>query len=223
MVTDTSQSPERLPSRLPLEPVEAIGIGIASWKRLWRLSFGTNIIQGILNIGLVVAVVVLATRPPNIQDFTVNDQGQIDRLIPLREPMLGDSAVLTFAQRAMEDSFSLGFANYRLDMQRARKFYTGTGWQGYLSALRSSHDLLAVRRRQLDMAIVVSGPPTVVHQAMQANGRYGWVVQMPIHLVFAGDGERNASAWTLVIHLQRRSSVENPYGIGIVHFRMVSA
>jgi intracellular multiplication protein IcmL len=223
MATDTKPTPERLPRNLPVEPVEVIGIGIAAWKRLWRLSFGTNIVQGVLNVGLIVAVVILASRPPIIQDYTVNDQGQLERVIPLPDPMLGDSAVLTFAQRAVEDSFSLGFANYRLDMQRARKFYTESGWDGYLAALRRSRDLLAIRRRQLDMSIIVSGPPTVTHQGEQSNGRYGWEVQMPVRLVFSGDGERNSTAWILVIHLQRRSNVENPYGIGIVHFRMVSA
>ena len=222
--TANPQAPaDRLPAKLTVEPVELIGIGIASWKRLWRLSFGTNIVQGIVNIGLVIAVVVVASQPPVVKFVAVNAEGGETPLITTNKPMMGDAAVLTFAQRAVEDSFSLGFANYRLDMQRARKFYSDAGWNGYLEALHKSHDLLAVRRRQLDMTVVVSGPPTVVKQGVQANGRYGWIVQMPVRLVFEGDGERSANDWIMVIHLQRRSNLTNPYGIAIQHFHMLSA
>ena len=214
---------DRLPAKLTIEPVELIGIGIAGWKRLWRLSFGTNIVQGVVNIGLIIAVVVLANQPPIVRFVAVNAEGGETPLITTNKPMMGDAAVLTFAQRAVEDSFSLGFANYRLDMQRARKFYSDAGWKGYLEALHQSHDLLAVRRRQLDMTVVVSGPPTVVRQGVQANGRYGWIVQMPVRLIFAGDGERSANDWIMVIHLQRQSNLTHPYGIAIEHFRMSSA
>ena len=65
--------------------------------------------------------------------------------------------------------------------------------------------------------------PTVVKQGVQANGRYGWIVQMPVRLVFEGDGERSANDWIMVIHLQRRSNLTNPYGIAIQHFHMLSA
>lgn len=212
---------QRLPAKLSVEPVEAIGIGIAAWKRLWRLSFGTNIVQGVVNIGLIVAVVILANQPPIVRFVATNTEGGVIPLVTMNHAMLGDAAVLTFAQRAMEDSFSLGFANYRLEMQRARKFYSAAGWQGYLEALRKSHDLLAVRRRQLDMTIVVTGAPTVVQQGIQANGRYGWIVQMPVRLAFSGDGQGSANDWILVIHLQRRNNLTNPYGIAIQHFRML--
>ncbi|MEB8488340.1 DotI/IcmL family type IV secretion protein [Acidithiobacillus ferriphilus] len=221
--TNPQARTDRLPAKLTVEPVELIGIGIAGWKRLWRLSFGTNIIQGVVNIGLVIAVVVLATQPAIVKFVAVNAEGGETPLITTNKPMMGDAAVLTFAQRAVEDSFSLGFASYRLDMQRARKFYSAAGWNGYLEALHKSHDLLAVRRRQLDMTVVVSGPPTVVRQGVQANGRYGWVVQMPVRLVFEGDGKRSANDWIMAIHLQRRSNLTNPYGIAIQHFRMLSA
>ena len=221
--TNPQARTDRLPAKLTVEPVELIGIGIAGWKRLWRLSFGTNIIQGVVNIGLVIAVVVLATQPAIVKFVAVNAEGGETPLITTNKPMMGDAAVLTFAQRAVEDSFSLGFASYRLDMQRARKFYSAAGWNGYLEALHKSHDLLAVRRRQLDMTVVVSGPPTVVKQGVQANGRYGWIVQMPVRLVFEGDGERSANDWIMVIHLQRRSNLTNPYGIAIQHFHMLSA
>ena len=221
--TNPQARTDRLPAKLTVEPVELIGIGIAGWKRLWRLSFGTNIIQGVVNIGLVSAVVVLATQPAIVKFVAANAQVGETPLITTNKPMMGDAAVLTFAQRAVEDSFSLGFASYRLDMQRARKFYSAAGWNGYLEALHKSHDLLAVRRRQLDMTVVVSGPPTVVRQGVQANGRYGWVVQMPVRLVFEGDGKRSANDWIMAIHLQRRSNLTNPYGIAIQHFRMLSA
>ncbi|WCE92939.1 DotI/IcmL/TraM family protein [Acidithiobacillus ferriphilus] len=221
--TNPQARTDRLPNKLTVEPVELIGIGIAGWKRLWCLSFGTNIIQGVVNIGLVIAVVVLATQPAIVKFVAVNAEGGETPLITTNKPMMGDAAVLTFTQRAVEDSFSLGFANYRLDMQRARKFYSDAGWNGYLDALHKSHDLLAVRRRQLDMTVVVSGPPTVVKQGVQANGRYGWIVQMPVRLVFEGDGERSANDWIMVIHLQRRSNLTNPYGIAIQHFHMLSA
>lgn len=214
---------DRLPAKLAVEPVELIGIGIAGWKRLWRLSFGTNLVQGVVNIGLIVAVVILVNQPPIVKFVAVNAEGGETPLITENKPMMGDAAVLTFAQRAVEDSFSLGFASYRLDMQRARKFYSAAGWGAYLDALHKSHDLLAVRHRQLDMTVVVSGPPTVVRQGVQANGRYGWIVQMPVRLVFAGDGERTASDWVMIIHLQRRNNLTNPYGIAIQHFRMASA
>ncbi len=214
---------ERLPDHLTVEPVEVIGIGIAAWKRLWRLSFGTNLVQGVVNIGLIIAVVILANQPPIVKFLAVNAEGGETPLIIENKPMMGDAAVLTFAQRAVEDSFSLGFASYRLDMQRARKFYSAAGWSAYLEALHKSHDLLAVRHRQLDMTVVVSGAPTVVRQGVQANGRYGWIVQMPVRLVFAGDGERTSSAWIMIIHLQRRNNLTHPYGIAIQHFRMAAS
>ena len=221
--TSSQARSDRLPAKQTVEPVEVIGIGIASWKRLWRLSFGTNLVQGVVNIGLIIAVVILAHQPPIVRYDATNAQGVVTPLITENKPMLGDAAVLTFAQRAVEDSFSLGFANYRLDMQRARKFYSDAGWNGYLEALHQSHDLLAVRRRQLDMTVLVSGPPTVVQQGVQANGRYGWIVQMPVRLVFEGDGERSSSDWLMVIHLERRNNLTNPYGIAIQHFRLLSA
>ncbi|MBU2719155.1 DotI/IcmL/TraM family protein, partial [Acidithiobacillus ferridurans] len=73
--------------------------------------------------------------PARVVYFATSPNGVITQLVPLREPLLNDSAVLTRAQEGMTSAFDISYVNWRQDEQQAVKYFTAAGYRSYQATL----------------------------------------------------------------------------------------
>lgn len=202
-------------------PLENIGIGIEAWRRLWRLSFLANLVLAGISAVLAIALCIVATRPARVVYFATSPNGVITRLVPLREPLLNDSAVLTRAQEGMTSAFDISYVNWRQDEQQAVKYFTAAGYRSYQATLVKTGDIAAVRERRLNMTLAVTGAPAVMHQQVLANGDYGWQIQMPIRLIYQNSNGINSKDFVANIIMVRVNNLAHPAGVAIQSFNFL--
>jgi intracellular multiplication protein IcmL len=159
----------------------------------------------------------LANDRPEPRYFATRADGGLIRLIPLNEPMLTQSAILTWAGKAATDAFTFDFVNFRQQLQEAAQAFTPDGWRTFLKALEDSRNLEAVRERKLVVNAALQGAPVILTEGV-VNGVYSWRIEMPI--VVAYRSANNTQRQNLIVNMtvSRVPTLEFPEGVGVTQF-----
>jgi len=168
-------------------------------------------------IGLIVAVVFLVMSRPSPTYFATTDSGRMIPLIPLNQPNLSDKTLLQWASQAVVSVYSYNFVNFRQVFQTNEKYFTTGGWNDFLNALKSSRNLQTVQQKKLIVSAVLSGAPIISSKHL-LSGRYTWRVQMPVLVTYQSMSEQFNSSYLITLTIQRVSTLDNIYGVGISSF-----
>lgn len=168
-------------------------------------------------IGLVVAIVFLVMSRPSPTYFATTDSGRMIPLIPLNQPNLSDKALLQWTSQAVVSVYSYNFVNFREIFQNNEKYFTNDGWQEFLNALKASRNLETVKDKKLIVSAVLSGAP-IISSKNVFNGRYTWQIQMPVLVTYQSMSEQFNSSYLITLTIQRVSTLDNIYGVGISSF-----
>lgn len=172
------------------------------------------------SLAMVIAVITisyLARKEPEPRYFATRADGALIRLIPLREPMLTRSAVLSWAGRAATGAFTFDFVNFRQQLQDAAQAFTPEGWRSFLKALEDSRNLEAVKERKLVVTAALQGAPVLLTEGV-VNGRYQWRIEMPIVVAYQSGSDSQRQSMLVVLTVSRVPVLEFPEGIGITQF-----
>jgi intracellular multiplication protein IcmL len=175
------------------------------------------LISILTNIVLGGMLAYLLTHPPKPKYFATSINGRITPLFPLNEPNQSDSAVLQWANQAAIAAFTYNFVNYRDELQAASGFFTGEGWQQFLTALQQSNNLDAVKAKKLIVSAVATRAPIILQKGV-LNGHYSWRVQMPLLVTYQSASEFSQQNNVLTMLITRVSTLNSPRGIGIAQF-----
>jgi len=173
--------------------------------------------QSIAMIIAVVTINYLARQDPEPRYFATRSDGALIRLIPLKEPMLTRSAVLSWAGRAATSAFTFDFVNFRQQFQDAAQAFTPEGWRSFLKALEDSRNLEAVKERKLVVTAALQGAPVLLTEGV-VNGRYQWRIEMPIVVAYQSGSDSQRQSLLVVVTVSRVPVLEFPEGIGITQF-----
>ncbi len=171
----------------------------------------------IINIVMAIFLAYLITHPPAPKYFATSLSGRITPLYPLNEPNQSDSAVLQWANQAAIAAFSYNFVNYRDELQASSGFFTAEGWDQFLTALKQSNNLDAVKAKKLIVSAVATRAPIILQKGV-LNGRYSWRVQMPILVTYQSASEFSQQNNVVTMLITRVSTLNSPRGIGIAQF-----
>ena len=150
--------------------------------------------------------------------FATSINGRITPLYPLDEPNQSDSAVLQWANQAAIASFTYNFVNYRSERQAASGFFTAEGWEQFLTALKLSNNLDAVKDKKMIVSAVATQAPVILKKGVMLNDRYEWKVQMPILVTYQSASEFSQQSNIVTMLITRVSTLNSPRGIGISQF-----
>jgi len=170
-----------------------------------------------VNIVMAFLLVYLITHPPEPKYFATSINGRITPLFPLSEPNQSDSAILQWANQAAIAAFTYNFVNYRDELQASSGFFTGEGWDQFLSALQQSNNLDAVKAKKLIVSAVATRAP-IIMQKGPLNGSYSWRVQMPLLVTYQSASEFTQQNNVVTMLITRVSTLNSPRGIGISQF-----
>ena len=210
--------PRRVENNMPEDALKAVVIRNDFYRdgqRKLVLILLTSIITNLL-LGAMLAYIM--SHPPAPKYFATSINGRITPLYPLDEPNQSDSAVLQWANQAAIASFTYNFVNYRSELQAASGFFTAEGWEQFLTALKLSNNLDAVKDKKMIVSAVATQAPVILKKGVMLNDRYEWKVQMPILVTYQSASEFSQQSNIVTMLITRVSTLNSPRGIGISQF-----
>ncbi len=172
----------------------------------------------IVTIGLVLSVAGnlylgwCATHP--VREYFASDNGRIFPMIPLSQPYRKTADVIQYAKDTLNRSFTLDFLNFRQQLEDTRASYTKEGFKSFLDSLKVSGVLDSVRERRMNMSI--SAGTGVLTKERIEDGRYVWLIELPIEVKLAGQTmELPPQRFLTTVRVERVSTLDSIEGIGV--------
>lgn len=192
----------------------------------YRDSYRKLLITALLLIMIIIALiyVLLYERKalPEPKYFATTYDGVPLARVPLRLPNMETNALLTWATEAMIASYTLNFSNYRVVLQNARSYFTRTGYDNFLNAIKISNNLDAVRSKKMVVYARIVGTPTIIRDStsdptFRINGAYTWQVEFPMSLIYENSNpeDRIIQNNKVTLLVRRLSTLEAEHGVGI--------
>lgn len=184
----------------------------------YRDGFSTllSIVMGLfVALGLIVFLMVYldVTKPPPIT-FTVGSEWRIQDPVPLDQPYRSEADVLQWVSEELPNSFDYDFQNYNEQLQTAQHNFTAKGWKAFLEVLNTYANYNNVLTNKLFIDGSPSSIPFMINQGL-ILGRYGWWIDMPIHIRYSGNSRSFTEEVKLKILVVRVPTLNNLAGIGI--------
>lgn len=146
--------------------------------------------------------------------FATTSDGKLIPMIPLDQPNVNDQTILQWVATAAISLYTYDFLNFRATFQNNQQYFTPDGWKAFLNGLSSSRNLQTVQDKKLTVQAVPSGAPIITREGL-LNGRYAWQIQMPILVTYISLSQEYHEQLLLTILVQRVSTLDSKYGIGI--------
>ncbi|MGH1378402.1 MAG: DotI/IcmL/TraM family protein [Alphaproteobacteria bacterium] len=176
----------------------------------------------VLNIFLICAVGFLIFRQHVIvesvkiigksktQYFATTNDGRLVQMIPLDQPLVSETSLLSWVQTVSIETLSLNSNNYHKSLLESSTNYTKKGWNSVTSWLHERYIIHDIKNKKITLkASALSGPRVISEE--NVSGRYQWIIDMPIVLKL-GDNE---TKYNLNIMVVRASSLESVSGVAI--------
>jgi intracellular multiplication protein IcmL len=203
----TSLELEILTSEKRLEVV------VRSHTTLIKISLAFALITLLTVISLCVVIFKLS---PTNHYFATTSDGRIVQLTPLDEPLLSLQAVEDFAGRAISNTFTFDYANYKTQITNNINSFTSVAFSQIKENLESQQGIAteAVKNSWAVTTNIMSAP-SVPMKGKMPNGRYGWRFIFPVRMSFQSETNVRSSRYTADVIVVRESQKDNPKGIAI--------
>lgn len=180
---------------------------------LWLL-MGIIVLM-IMLLGLVLYQVFHRPLP---QFSALDTNGKRMMLTGFDEPNLLADTILRWASKAAITAYTFDFANYKIQLNAARPYFTATGWQAYLNSV---NDLITyITANRIFVNSVVSGAPIISNQGNLPDKGYTWRVQIPFLVTYQTSSSVVKRSFIVVVTIVRVPTTINSQGIGIDSFVM---
>lgn len=181
--------------------------------------YGVMALIGLLIIAMGVVLYQVIKRPlPVFKAATLT--GPSMQLTPFLAPNLLPDTILRWASEAATLAYTFDFDHYKDQIALARPYFTQDGWNAYLA---SANDLIAsITQNQLIVNGVVAGTPVISNQGPLPDKGYTWRMEIPFLVTYTSGSTSTQRAFYVVITAVQIPTTENPQGIGIDQFVMVS-
>lgn len=182
-----------------------------------QIIYGIMILLALTLMVAGILIYQLNNRPLPVFGATQPD-GKSMALTPYDEPNLQAEVILRFASEAATVAYSFDFANYKDQINEARKYFTDDGWNDYL---RSVDALITdLVNRQLAANGVVAGAPIISNEGDYPGKGYSWRVVIPFVVTYQSSDRADSYNYQVVLMIVKVPTSENKQGIGIDQFIM---
>ncbi len=184
-------------------------------KKLGRAAVKLNLIlSGIVFLLVIYSAFVTWYAVHPVREYFAADNGRIVKMVPLSEPHQSNQIVIQFVRDSLNESFTLDFLNYKKQLEDARIDYTDNGFSTFLDQLKKSGILNTITEKRMNL--YVSTGTGVLKQKGVANGRYYWIVQVPIELRLTGQNtELPSQRLIATVRVDRIDVLDSIKGIAI--------
>lgn len=181
----------------------------------YRTILKLALLQTAVIIGLIGAMLfVVHIHQPENRYFATTEDGRLIPMVALNEPNLSTPALMSWAARAATEVMTFGFNDYRRRLQEASRNFTRRGWESFSKALQQSRIIEMVNVNQQVITAVPRGAPVIEREGV-VQGRYQWIVHLPMTLTYQFGSQRRSDSLVVTIVIVRVSRLESPNGVGI--------
>lgn len=166
----------------------------------------------VLQIGVMIYVV--KTNKMEYRYFATTEDGRLIPMAPLSEPNLSSPALMSWVAQASTEVMTFGFNDYRRRLQEASRNFTRRGWESFSSALQRARIIETVEANQQVVTAAPTGAPVIQSEGL-VNGRYQWVVQLPMSLTYQAGSKTRTDDLLVTLVIVRVPRLESPNGVGI--------
>lgn len=179
-------------------------------------AFGKSLLVVIAGQTIVVAVciaiifILAAKQVPPPQSYAVDPQGRVTKLIPLSVMPISPIAIKDFASRALAETFTFGYQDWRFRFSNAKHFYTADGLTSVQSYLEKSGLLAQVTDRELlSVASVQQAVMDTQQSGVDANNIAYVTVYLRVQLDLSDRQKTASQSREYKVVIRRMDSLEN--------------
>lgn len=181
------------------------------YRSLMKIAF----IEGIIIVSLVlVFLVYMNVHQGRDRYFATTADGRILQLVPLDQPNMSPAALMSWVSQAATEVMTFGFHDYQRRLQEASRHFTRRGWESFTTALQRSRIIESVETLQQVVTATPRSAPVLLQEGV-FNGRYRWVVRLPLTVTFKSGSRTQSSNLEITITIERVPTLESPNGVGI--------
>lgn len=184
-------------------------------QKLGRAAVKLNLLlSGVIFLLVIYSAFVTWYAVHPVREYFAADNGRIVKLVPLSEPHQNNQSVIQFVRDSLNESFTLDFLNYKKQLENVRSHFTDQGFASFLEQLKKSGILDTVTDRRMNLYI--STGTGILKQKGVANGRYYWIIQVPIEIKLTGQTtELPAQKLIASVKVERIDVLDSIIGIAI--------
>lgn len=173
------------------------------------------VIEAVVIAGLLVTFIsYMSTSKAQDHYFATTADGRIMQLIPLAQPNMNTSALLSWAAQASTEVMTFGFDDYQRRLQQSSRFFTRHGWETFAQALQQSRIIESITALNQVVSAVPRSAPILTQEGV-FQGKYRWVVQLPLAVTYQSGSASRTDNLNVTLVIDRVPSLENPSGVGI--------
>lgn len=148
--------------------------------------------------------------------FSVGEEMRVQLPVPLDKPYLSRPDLLQWVADVLPRSFNLDFNYYNDQLKSNQSDFTTTGWQSFLNQLNIYANYNNVQAYKLFVTSAPTAAPFVLREGViPETGKYGWWVQLPVIINYAGYKPPASVNVTLQVLVIRVPTLNNLTGVAI--------
>lgn len=181
----------------------------------YRALLRIAILEAVVILGLIAAMFfVVYVNQKEYRYFATSEDGRLVPMVNLNQPNLSPPALMSWVSQASTEVMTFGFHDYRRRLQEASRNFTRRGWKSFTDALEKSRIIEMVEANQQVVTAAPTSAPTLIQEGLY-NGRYQWVVEIPMNLTYQAGASTRSDRLLLTLVVVRMPRLESPNGIGI--------
>ncbi len=177
------------------------------------------LVEAVIIVGLILALIAyMNTSKPSDRFFATTADGRIMQLVSLDKPNMNTAALVSWVAQAATETMTFGFHDYQRRLQQSSRHFTRRGWESFSTALQKSGIIDSVQASQQVVTAEPRSAPILTQQGV-LNGKYRWVVNLPLRVTYkGGGGAARTDNLDVSLVIERVPSLENPNGVGIAQW-----
>lgn len=177
------------------------------YRTLWKLTY---ILAAIALFSMGLNLFQFENRPQPVA-YAVTPALRVVRMQPLTS-RISPASIRKWADNTIVKCYSLDFVNYRKQLNDLEPEFTHAGFRGYLQALKNAKTLKYIESDDYVMTATPTGIPSIVREGVE-DGRYSWVIQIPIMVNYQAAGNNNQQKMLVRIIAVRAPRSRIPSGV----------
>lgn len=177
----------------------------------------------IIAVCLLIAIsLYLELTKPKPVVFAVEREWRMLPPVPLDKPYLNTADLIQWVSDAIPASFHFDFLKYTDQLQAANEYFTKPGWTKFLTILNTYANYNNIQNNKLFVTAAPRGAPVILNEGVP-QGRYAWLVQMPIIVSYTSLDKATSQELMLQALVVRVPTLNNLNGVGIEDIAVISS
>jgi intracellular multiplication protein IcmL len=164
---------------------------------------------------ILLSIYFYMDKPPPIT-FPVEAEMRVQKPVPLNLPYLSTPDLLQWVANVFPKAFTFDFNNYNDQLKTNANAFTTDGWTAFLNQLNIYANYNNVQAYKIFVTAEPFSAPFILREGvLPDSGKYGWWVQMPVTISYAGFKPPSTVNITFQVLVVRVPTLNNLMGVAI--------